>query len=329
MKEFAPKPLDLLKKVISEDINRTELKHLIEYSYSIALSFLRSKFRRNLSPLKTELNNLEDIALDAIVPLFVKNRTDTLGLKTILDKWDFELQGHSDFNYALSKIIWKRVEQTVTQILKERDPIFGKILKTLNICIQKNDLVKIRYFGSVLIVKNNNKTVSGTVINYENFNLLPEEIFALKQINLINRIFEYILTETEYFPAIPFNLLIKRIKQYHINRYSVKFSNKETNSDNFVYNDLVSNALKTVKDKLINNYVLKEKLSLEESEIIYSSFNIISEDILNGGLKGSLFTYVNYVNSEIDQKKFYSDYHHIMNYLLKHFKNEVADKIIL
>lgn len=319
--------LSILQKVKNSDLKREELNFLITKSYQISSSFLKTKFKSNLHFLKSEDHSIDDIAMDAIVPLFIKNNYGQLGIYKSLSKWKDPLITQADANYFLSRIIWRRVDQTVTKVFKERDPIFEKILKTIKVCIQNNNFERVRYFGTVLVVQNTESSLLGKIIDENSFNQIPEHYFGLRQTELLNKLFEYIITETNFRPALPLNMLVKRVKLYHSNRLAPKNDFVDSSEDSLVLNDLIKSGLKDVKQKLEVYYVSNNKLSKDEAELIYASFDNISKDMLNGGIKDSLFFYLSDYDKTLTRELFYAKYHHIMNYLLSLLKNNIAEKI--
>ena len=127
-------PYLLLQKINSNTISQRELKQLIEVSYHIASSFLNNSYKSKFSNLIDNQDAIRDLSIDTILPLFIRNNSGILGIKRALDNWNDPILNDADVNFFLSKIIWKRADQTVTKLLKEQDPIFCKILKTLNLC---------------------------------------------------------------------------------------------------------------------------------------------------------------------------------------------------
>lgn len=317
----------IFQKVSTSDLSRKEINYLIEISYRISISFLKTKFKNKIIFITYNESNIEDIAMNSIVSLFIKNTNGKIGIARSLEKWDDSLETESDCMYFLSRIIWRRVDQTIIKILKERDPIFEKILKTLNVCINNTELKKIRYFGTVLILENNNTQVCKEVINDDEFNLLPEKLFGNKQSELFRNIFEYLKINTDFYPAIPLNMLVKRVKSFY-------FSNKieypyitENSYHELSLNEIVEDSLSNIREKLDIYYVSKNKLCSKDAENIYAAFNIISKDMLNGGMHDSLYCYLKDFDKSLTRETFYSKFHPIMNYLLTLFKDNIAEKI--
>ena len=329
MKESIFQLHNIFTKLNKNDLSRNEQNFLIKKSYQISISFLKAKFSTKLNFLSLDESGLEDLAMDAIVPLFVKNRYNTLGILRALQKWNDPIENDADADYFLSRIIWRRVDQSVTKILKERDPIFAKILKTLKVCIANNNYRQVRHFGTVFILKysSQNKIIDGPVINEENFDLLPMEYFTYKQKKLFDIIFNYLENETDYFPAIPLNILVKRIRNYHYSIINDSDENEVSFDEKFSFDLIVEDALSSIKEKLDIYYVAKNKMTEDEAEMIYASFSNISEDLVHGGIQDSLFAYLKHHNPSLTKEVFYSKYNNRMSYLLSLFKSDLIEKV--
>lgn len=321
--------LELVRKAECENITQIELNSLIKYCYNIALSSIKSRLTKYYSYNFDNGFSFESLASDAIVPLFIKNGKHKFGLKRSIELWNDPIESNSDAEYFLSRIIWKRVEQTISQFFKDNDPIFDKIHRTLTTCISINQLAKVRYFGTFYILENRNTTINGKLLNKEGMDALPNTLFLDKQLELFNKIFDYIKTNTDYFPAIPFNLLIKRIKYNYFLNYKENFEDCNYNNSILIYSDLINEALKTVNDKLETFYVTKNKLSRKDADLVMAAFDDISKDLMNGGIHESLFNYLSFRKSDMSKEEFYSKYQNIMNYLLTGFKKKISEKFLI
>ena len=74
----------ILSRFRTNNQSRKDINYLIEKSYIISLSFLKVNFKSKLQFLKSDTQSIEDIAMDAIVPLFVKSKFDLLGIQSLL-----------------------------------------------------------------------------------------------------------------------------------------------------------------------------------------------------------------------------------------------------
>jgi len=310
--------------ILSRNPNdRKSLNDLIGMSLNIAVTYLKIKFFSDINPKLKWQDNIEEIAMDAIVPLFVSNRDGKLGIIKALENWKSEITSDSDSYFFLNRVIWKRVEQTVIIKIKQRDPIFARIHKNLSTCIATHNFKKLSYLGTVYIVHKNTDEINGKLIPDDEFENLPGYLFEKKQFKLCNGILDYLVTETEYFPAIPMNRLVVKIKQQY-------FRNSESNSlsavtkTNEYIDDIFTLSLQKINDKIYNSYYSKGKLTKDESDAIYKSFEIMAKEISNGGLNSSLYDYLQINMKDLTKEKFYTDYHGIMNYLLIGFKKNIS-----
>ena len=319
--------VEIFKKLTQTELNREEINFLIYKSYRISNSLLKTKFKTNLHFLRDDIHSIEDIAMDSIVPLFVYNGSGQLGLTRAILKWNDSLDSEESAEYFLSRIIWRRVDQTVTGILRERDPIFAKILKTLNISILHNKFKKYRYFGTVLVVQNRDSKIFGKIIDKDNFYDIPENLFSHKQASLFNKLFEHLVAETNYYPAIPLNLLVKRIKSYYTSNNYIPSHYLENSDEKISLNEIVTSGMEALRRKIDNYYIANNKLNCVDGDFIYSAFKNISRDMLNGGINESLYFYLKDFKKDLTREVFYAKYHHIMNYLLSKLKNSISEKI--
>ena len=324
MKQKTTNILEILINSKSRDLNRTEINQLIDKSFQISIAFLKSKFSSQLPFLKDEFYTIEDIAMDAIIPLYINNKYGELGILRSLMKWNDKLESSSDAEYFLSRIIWRRVDQTVMKVFKQRDPIFDKILKSINVCIKNNNFIKVRYFGTVYVMQNRGSLITDEVISEESFNTISDDYFAIKHNDIFHKLFEHLIIETDYAPAIPLNQLVKRIKMYHASRLQSYQKSNTAADDSLTLDEIVDEGMSNLKRRLNDFYLTKNRISQEEFNSIYSAFNNISKDMLNGGIKCSLFKYLSDFQPSLSSDTFYSKYHHIMNYLLTGLKNNIA-----
>ncbi len=316
-------------KLSSGEIKTREINQLIEFAVKTSKGVLLSKYRHKISKGINTNNELNDIAIDAVVPLFVTNGNgDEISLLRSLRNWKNPVKTESDAQYFFFKIICSRVEQTVTLILKDRDPIFSKIFTTLNTCISNNNFKKLNFLTTVYIVDSKVESLCTPLIQEEEFMLLDSKLFNAKQFKLINGLLEYIEQENIYFPAIPFNLLVKRIKQLNYNYFSKSevYTPKHFSQLPFI-DQVVDQELEHLKKILEVKYYSLNKLSVSEYCAMVNAFEDIAVDMKNGGIKGGLFSYFEAHYKNISNTEFYSNYHGIMNYLYSNFKIKILKKI--
>lgn len=318
---------ELLKKFEDNNFNKQELNDFIKYCFNISYSSIKRSYSKKLIPSFTDKQTLEDLAIDSIVPLFTSHGTNRLGILKALDGWKSPITDNIESDYFVLKLVWKRTDQTVTKFLKELDPVFGKVLKTLNLCIATNSIKKIRYFGTVYIVEETVHEISDCIPENDFLDRVPYSILKYTQLELFNALFAYIKEETDYFPAIPLNLLVKKIREMHAEQFNIETKDYADHSDEFIYDSLLKKEMGIINKNIYSFYLPQKRINEEEAEYILASFNDISADLLNGGVHSSLYDYLKFRNNELTREEFYSKYHNIMNYLYKRLKSNLTKQL--
>ncbi len=143
----------------------------------------------------------------------------------------------------------------------------------------------------------------------------------------MQNLFEYISKDGCYFPAIPFNLLIHRLKELNASLYRISESTEEQN-DLLEIDTVVNSALEETFRKLDKSYREKEKLSPDEFEIFKKTLADLAEDLKNGGINPGLYKYLSVYFTELDEISYKQKYHNILEYLLKLLKQNISEKLI-
>ncbi len=312
-----------LELLTSNPKDRKALNRLISTCFSIARTYLNIKyFSKNDSKLKW-VESIDDLAMDSIVPLFIVNGNGKLGILSALDNWNSSLEDEADTLFFLNRVVWKRVEQTVVKLIKTKDPIFGKIHKNISTCVATNPFKKINYLGKTLIVRDDFIEVTGLIITESEFENLPAHLFSKKQFKLCDGILNYIETETDYFPAIPMNALVRRIKSLYFASKIQQNPEKAIDTVPNYIDDIFNISMEKIKDKLFKHYLGSKKLNENECNLILKTFATISEEMKNGGLNNSLYEYMHLNAPSLTKKEFYDNYHGIVNYLLGELKRQI------
>lgn len=315
--------LDLLNNGLrtSPDVN-----NLANYCLKIAKAYLKTK-NDNLN-YYTKHFTLEEIALDSIVGLFQKNNKD--GEYIIIHSFNnFEkpIKTNSDAQYFLHYIVWKNVEQQLTKVYNDIDPFFGKILSSIKYIIKTTGFYKQSYFGIAIITETKEKICNASIVDKVNFDDLPSSVFLNNNDVLISKLLDYLKNETEFYPAIPLNLFVKRLKNLRANDF---LKNEEDDfAKNFEEIITVENAVKTSLDKTYSKLELiySGKYTREEFNIFRKILKGYSDDLKNGGISNSLYEYFNEESTGINSDIFYSKYHNTLYYLVNELKKSIRQKI--
>ena len=304
------------------EFNESNLNPSIEKSFRIAVHYLRSIHAKVYNLLIQNENTVEDLAIDAIATLFAK---DDLPIKKSFDNWQPPIKTEEEFLFFLNKVVANRVEQHITHLLKESDPLFSTILNSVNYVIKKNGNAKTKYMGSIYIIESGLSKITGKVINRESLDLIPASQFSESKI-LLQNLFFYIKTETDFFPAIPLNALVYRFKELKTSGYH--FDDKiESPARTYEINEFVKKGLAAVEGKLHGTYVANNKLTKKDAQKFFKALKDISEDLKDGGVNSGLYEYLKPYYEDLSIDDYKEKYHNILEYLFKVMRNTIAEEL--
>lgn len=315
---------EILKKLKVGSLQLNEKNLIINYCVKQALLIINNNnFKFSLPKDLTS----QDLANDAISSLFIPDKNYNLPIVNALNNWNEPINDEISAKYFLFKIINNRLEQELAKKLKEFDPFFGKILRSLNYVIEKNNYKKVNWFGISYITPSYLDNILSNPISPEFLDKLPNDFFNNKTDIVIKKIFQYLIDNNE-FPAIPINSLISKIK--HVNGGFLKIETKNFSND-FLdeiidINKILNESLKTLENKVETCYLQKGKISFNHANIYKNILNDFTIDLCNGGISDKLYNY--YIKYEsISINDFYENHHQIIDYLLRSLKNEIKYRL--
>ncbi len=313
-------------KIKSGEITRSELRELIEHCTSIALSILDRKYAKLARIFSINGYSFEDVAVDSITSLFIiHNKIEMSGIKKSIDNWKNEIATPANADFFIFTLVSKRVEQTLTKFLREIDPMFGKILKDLEYPSKVNGYKKIYYLGQVYLVEAKNPVINKELIDDANFDQI--HINYLNKLKFVTEdMFNYLKNHTDFFPAIPLNLLVLRIKQAYA---ALLYKEPDPADIQIAYeiNNALNNSLRTIFDKLNDQYVKKEILSAADGELFQKALIDIASDLKDGGIKRGLEEYLLPYYQGVSKEKLRERYHNIFDYLIRLLKKEIIKEL--
>jgi hypothetical protein len=311
----------MLRKIINGSLNRYEQNEVIESSLTIALKYLRAHYLRFFG-FKNSGYALYDIALDAIAPLFKQSSAGEFCiLRKAMLQWRPLPETEDDLQFCLTRLIINSVEQQFALLLKENDPFYSKILSNINYRIRKDNLSKMRFMGRILIVESEFSTIDREIIDQDSFDRIPASYFKDK--NSLKELLNF-LTEQNYFPAIPLNILIHKIKSLNL---LFDFNMIVEIEKEWDILESIDQGLKKANERIYSTYFNKGKITREEAVILEKSLKDLAEDLKNGGVNPGLYKYIlkNYPGSTAEI--YARNYQNIFEYLYKVMKNTIAGQL--
>ncbi|MCJ7553434.1 MAG: hypothetical protein MUO34_06060 [Ignavibacteriaceae bacterium] len=319
--------LNTLKSFASDgEVNQKLLNQLIEKTYQLAVANINYHHKKVYRLIQKDIYSVDAIAIDAIAPLFVKDQeSHKIPLINAFNNWNPKIDTEDTALFFLTKVTAGRVEQHIFSLLRELDPFFFKILDSVNYLTKTGEFKKICHAGKSFIVEKSIDAIDGKTITKEEFDNIPAPIFIKKKKLLENHI-NYLKKETAYFPAIPLNELVIRIKHINFADYFVS----DSTADLSVKYDLlqfVEIGLEAALEKLHVSYFHKGKLSQFEAEYFEKVLKDMSKDLLDGGINPGMYEYFTVHIKDLKKEFYLNNYHNIIEYLVKVMKTTVAEQI--
>lgn len=316
----------IFSKAIDNGLTPIDINTLIDIAFKMAANNLRLLHKRIHRLIIHEQLTIENIAIDAIAPLFICNKEGILNQITeVYTSWQPKIEDDEAAIYFFNKLISKRVEQHISFLLRESDPFFSKILDSINYLVKKNGYKKIHSLGSTYILPPDCEIITGDVLSQQDIDTLPSNLFKDKK-KILENIFDYIRTETKYFPAIHLNALTFRIKLLNFELYKPGDTLNDF-PDKLEIDSITKNALNLTYEKLDESYLQKGKLTSEEKLKFEKALHDMAIDLCDGGLNPGLYNYIKtyFCSLSIEEYKF--KYHNILEYLLKNLKENIASQL--
>jgi len=318
---------DFLNKLCKNDYTQTELNRFIEDIFIIASGYARYHFRKIEQALHFLGISSDDFAIDAIEPLFRKDENGRFkSLVEEFERWQPPVASEKDALFFLNKIIAGRVEQHVSVLLRESDPLYAKILDSINYLVRTGKYKKVICLGITYIVKEEALTVELPVINQQEFSVIPADFFTDNK-TMLDRLFSFLTLESNYFPAIPLNQLTSRIKKLRTDSF---YTNDSIAS---VYktveiNEAIETSLQFINSKLILSYLEKGKLCENECQHLIAGLKDIVQDLRDGGMNPGLYEYLEPHFNSLSKQVYQEKYHNIFEYMAKTLKSKLASEVV-
>ena len=308
--------------------NKIDLDNFIEKLTKIAESYIRYNYSRIKKIVNPFQDSFRSIALEAITPMFLEsNYNDQFIIVDLIKNWNPPINSEEESLFFLNKVISNRIEQHISLKLRESDPLFSKLLNSINYLIRSGGYNKVNYLGKVYLTESTNKKIDWVVIDDSEFQKIPSYLFYEKK-TLLQSLFEFLKTETNYFPAIPLNELIFKLKHISQSDYVYKNSHEDV-VEQIEIDETVDSGLKYIEDKLKSAYYDKNKIDQAEYKNFKKALNILAIDLRNGGISSNLYSYLHPQFDELTKETYQRNYHNIFEYLVKLFKNKVTEELMI
>lgn len=315
--------LDLLAKLRDPSIGIEKLNEAVLLTVSIAYRLInknQKEFGINIPYVSSR-----ELAEDAITPLFLIDTDGQLPIRKSLLNWNKEINDEASARYFLFNIVQNRIVQESAKKLKESDPFFAKILRSINNLVERGKYKKLNWFGITYLVMPHIDQFNEKPVDPEFTEKLPSPLFQGSAESIVNKLMDYLKNEG-HFQAVPQNALVRKIK--HVN--ALFFSQSDSNTTNMHLEaklDIQKIALYSmdaVNQRIEDFYLKKERITPEVGEIFKKIINRFTIDLQDGGISRGLYEYMYEYLPHLSKEEYYSKYQQPLDYLLRLLKKEIA-----
>lgn len=358
----------LIRNICARSYTPSELTEFVSISQKIAISYLKylEVIGRNIRPKNSEgLNELEDVAIDCIAGLFIRNEYGELiqlqryfGPKIGTDSCPNEME----FTSMLRRLIVKKTKQELSRIFRERDPEGAKIIRNIKVAIRSSqELQSFKEMGREFIYFNSNgnsntnqmveleKRETEDLIDYQNSKVerlkhsIPERLLFQHFLetydpsdsvaSMIKKMLAIVCHFPEYQSYLAIDVVASIIRDVTFQHVREKLSNDvDMNSP---LSDLQAKEIEQVNQTIIdlihhkinNQYLIKRKISPEKAEIYCKAIVDFVNELTQGKETDSNFRYLRRYIPELSQQQYREEERSIFEYLVKITKKSLRKKL--
>lgn len=314
--------LKILLSINDGESSRHVINLLIELAQSYACTYLKYRYKNLSKILMGEDVTIDELAIESIAQLFARNDEGVfIKLKGAFENWQPPIETEENAVFFLNRMAAKSVEKYVSELLRDSDPFFAKILDSVNYIIEKQNFKKKNILGTTFIIENDSFRKIGCLPNSQFINELPAELFQEMNV-LIPKLFNHVKNNSSYEAAIPLNALVLRIKKLRTSAFI--FSDKVEFTSDISIDFMLNNSLNLTIKRLRESYSKKEKLSVQEVSGIEEALRSITLDMKDGGINPGLHKYFLEQFPELTLGEYESKYKNIFEYMYKFLKKAIA-----
>ncbi len=267
----------VLTDLLSDHPSRAHLRTFVARAHTIAVAYLRTKGRRGQLDSAFFGLSLEDLALDAIAPLFQRDaRGVFVVLRTYYERGDWMNSSTTSLDSATRRLVFGQVNEALFEMYGELDPALAKIIRNLKRWIGNSDDLRLTRVSGRLWV------VHTAACHSEQTTLAPEEYIASHLISvvadesaseeIVNAIGALLSSGEAYRSAYPLTALARIVKScyerlhdpvaYHVPRVGKQLTREETQQ-------AVSESVVHTARRMHSTYVESQKLDADDYRLYF------------------------------------------------------------
>jgi hypothetical protein len=316
--------LQIFIGICNNQSSHSGINYLIELTQNYAYTYLHYHYKNFNKVLLAEDVTLDEIAIEAIAPLFGRDERRTfIKLKTAFENWEPPIETEEQTNFFLNRLVAKSAEKYVSELLRDSDPFFSKILDSINYLIEKHNYKKKQFLGTTYIVEDEKQKKIGTLPDSTFIDELPAVFFSNPN-KMICEIMNYIKEQTDKMAAISLNALVQKIRKLKVVEMNISDTVEASNQSEI--DSIVDKSMNATLAKMKESYLQKGKINEVEASGIKQALQTIAFDLKDGGINTGLHKYFLEQFSELTFEDYHNKYQNMFEYLFKVLKKEIANQ---
>jgi hypothetical protein len=314
----------VLKSICENQTSRIGINYIVELTQNYAYTYLRYLYKSLNNVLLVEDVTPDELAIDAIAPLFERDDFGCfIKIKTAFTNWQPPIETEEQANFFLNRLVAKSTEKYVSELLRDSDPFFSKLLDSVNYIIEKHNYKKKQFLGTTYIVEDEKQKKIGSLPDSNFIDELPAAFFSEPN-KMICEIMNYIKEQTDKMAAIPLNAMVQKIRKLKV--YEMNLSDFVETGNESEIDSIVDKSMNATLAKMKESYLIKGKINKDEASGIKEALQNIALDLKDGGINTGLHKYFLEQFSELTFEDYHNKYQNIFEYLFKVLKKEIANQ---
>ena len=345
---------NLVQKICSNQYSSQNLIEFIDLSQKVAISYLKYQeaLGKNIRPKNAEgLNDLEDVAIDCIAGLFMRNEYGEFVQlnKYFLPYLEKDCIDDDELLMMIRRLIVKKTKQELSRIFRERDPEGAKIIRNIRVAIRNSDqFASFREMGRefVYLIQppyQEDQTSSVNVSDDKTPSGLTDK-FLIQQFSdhycptdsvstMMKKMLETAAAPPFYQTCLPIDTIANLIRDITFNQFKEETGKDIDNASPF--HDLQLKEVDAVNKHVINlihqkiqlQYLKKNKIDHPKAEIYFKAINDFVQDLTHERECESNFRYLKRYIPNLSQKSYRDNERSIFEYLVKVTKKSLQKKL--
>jgi len=346
------KILFLIHSICRGKYSPKDLVEFVDISQKIAISYLKYQeiIGKNIRPKNAEgLNDLEDVAIDCIAGLFMRNEEgEFIQLKRYFEPVLTSENGKSqnDILMMLRRLIVKKTKQELSRIFRERDPEGAKIIRNIRVAIRNSDQFNsFREMGREFVYlqninDENNRTredlrrICTEIPNKTLYHQFLQQYTPSDSVSLMmKKMLTIVTTNEEYQDYLPIDVIANIIRDVTFQQFKDQVTNYIDNSSPFQdlqikeVDEVNNNTMEFVHNKIFNQYLNKSKITQEKADIYFQAIKDFIQDLTHAKECESNFRYLKRYLPNLTQQNYRDEERSIFEYLVKITKKSLRKKL--